>query len=134
LTSLVTQPRTLIFYEAPHRLLDCLRDLRQAFGPRQAIAARELTKKFEEIIRADLDELITHFAKIAPKGEFSLVVEGAKQIASDIEESDSIQRALIKARKLVQKGLSKKDAAKLTAEILDVPRHSIYNALSDKDE
>jgi 16S rRNA (cytidine1402-2'-O)-methyltransferase len=70
------EPRTLILYESPHRLLRTLTDLRQSFGDRRSSVARELTKKFEEIRRGYLSDHIEHFQRHAPRGEFVIVVEG----------------------------------------------------------
>lgn len=77
LAELTAEPRTMVFYESPHKLLRTLGDLAQALGPdRPACAAREISKKFEEFVRLPLGELVKHFATHAPKGEFVLVVGG----------------------------------------------------------
>lgn len=72
-------PFTLVFYEAPHRLLKSLVDMRNVFGSRQITVACELTKLYEEIWRGDLGEAITHYQKRPPRGEITLVVEGAAE-------------------------------------------------------
>ncbi|MCL5047046.1 MAG: 16S rRNA (cytidine(1402)-2'-O)-methyltransferase [Actinobacteria bacterium] len=77
LQELAADPRTLIFYEAPHRLRGALADLEEVFGTRTAAACRELTKKFEEVIRAPLPVIRRHFEEQEPRGEFTLVVAGA---------------------------------------------------------
>lgn len=66
--------RTIIFYESPHRLIKCLNDMLDIFGNITAVCTRELTKKFEEIKRAPLKELISHFQEKKPKGEFVILV------------------------------------------------------------
>jgi 16S rRNA (cytidine1402-2'-O)-methyltransferase len=76
LEELKREPRTLILYESPHRLLRTLTDLRQSLGDRRSSVARELTKKFEEIRRGYLSGHMEHFQRHAPRGEFVIVVEG----------------------------------------------------------
>ena len=78
LTELVHEERTLIFYESPHRIVKFLRDAFEILGDRRICVARELTKKFEEIFRGDLQKAIDKFDQTKkPKGEFTLVIEGA---------------------------------------------------------
>ena len=79
LKSLQDEPRTLIFYEAPHRLQKTLGDLLDALGDRRAVLARELTKKFEEVQRGNLSELLHGLAEKPPRGEYVIVVEGLKE-------------------------------------------------------
>ncbi len=74
LTSLVERPFTLVAYESPHRLLDALADLDHLFGDRPMVAACELTKLYEEIVRGTAAELLAHFHARAPRGEFTLVI------------------------------------------------------------
>jgi 16S rRNA (cytidine1402-2'-O)-methyltransferase len=74
--SLKNEERTIILYESPHRILRTLRELRDAFGDRQAVIARELTKTFEEIVRGTLTELERHFDSKPVKGEFVLLISG----------------------------------------------------------
>ncbi len=78
LQSLATEPRTMIFYESPYRVLKTLEQFAEVFGAeRQVSCCREISKVHEESIRGTLTEVITHFKEIAPKGEFVIVVEGA---------------------------------------------------------
>ena len=79
LLSLKEEPRTLIFYEAPHRLQKTTRDLLDTLGDRRAVFARELTKKFEELQRGCLSELLNGLAEKPPRGEYVVVVEGLKE-------------------------------------------------------
>ncbi len=78
LTKLKEEPRTIIFYESPHRILKTLEDLQNAFGDRQAVIGREMTKKFEEILRGTLSSLQNELSSRQIKGEFVLVVSGAR--------------------------------------------------------
>ena len=76
LTELREEKRTLIFYESPHRIIVFLQDVLKVFGDRQVSVARELTKKFEEIFRGKVTEAIEKFQETAPRGEFTVVIEG----------------------------------------------------------
>lgn len=78
LEQLRLEKRTVVLYEAPHRILRTLRDLREMFGDRDAAVGRELTKKFEEIVRGKLSDLIAKFESQKILGEFVVVVEGCK--------------------------------------------------------
>ncbi len=77
LKSLATLPYTVVLYESPHRILKTLGDIQTFFGPeRRVCVCRELTKQFEEVLRGTASEMSAHFAKKAPRGEFTLVIEG----------------------------------------------------------
>jgi 16S rRNA (cytidine1402-2'-O)-methyltransferase len=78
LTQLREEPRTIIFYESPHRILKTLEDLQNVFGDRRAVIGREMTKKFEEILRGTLSSLRDEFSSRQIKGEFVLIVSGLK--------------------------------------------------------
>ncbi len=78
LQQLKDEPRTIIFYESPHRILKTLEDLQNAFGDRNAVIGREMTKKFEEILRGTLSSLRQSFVSRAIKGEFVLIVAGTE--------------------------------------------------------
>ncbi|WP_099364153.1 16S rRNA (cytidine(1402)-2'-O)-methyltransferase [Fredinandcohnia onubensis] len=87
LESLVHIQATLLFYEAPHRLKETLKIMREILGNRKITVSRELTKKFEEFIRGDLDEILTWSDEDTVRGEFCLVVEGAQQGEEDALEA-----------------------------------------------
>ena len=76
LTELREEKRTLIFYESPHRIIVFLKDVLEVFGDRQVSVARELTKKFEEVVRGKVTEAIEKFQETSPRGEFTIVMEG----------------------------------------------------------
>ena len=76
IASLMTEKRTIIFYESPHRIIKTLTELNETFGNRVCVLARELTKKFEEIYRGTFTDAIDYFTKTPPKGEFVLIVKG----------------------------------------------------------
>ncbi|MFD1778955.1 16S rRNA (cytidine(1402)-2'-O)-methyltransferase [Fredinandcohnia salidurans] len=87
LESLVHIQATLLFYEAPHRLKETLKIMREILGNRKVTVSRELTKKFEEFIRGDLDEILTWSEEDTVRGEFCLVVEGAQQGEEEVLEA-----------------------------------------------
>lgn len=78
LEELRSDPRTLIFFESPYRIVKTLQDLMEFFGDRQCVVAREMTKIYEEFRRGNLSELIQYFSNVKPRGEFVLVVEGKR--------------------------------------------------------
>jgi 16S rRNA (cytidine1402-2'-O)-methyltransferase len=77
LQSFATVQATLLLYEGPHRLVDCLEDALAVLGPRQGVVARELTKLHEQFVRGSLGELLAHFQRHEPRGEITLLIEGA---------------------------------------------------------
>ena len=133
LTSLQGETRTMIFYEAPHKLLTTLQDFRDIFGPDRPIAlCRELTKLHEEVIRTTLAGAVAHFEAQPPKGEFVLVVGGAEPIA---EESPNPDEALSQVAALRQQGVSLKDAVRQVADRLGLKKNSLYSmALEEEKE
>lgn len=124
LESLVSEPRTMIFYEAPHKLTSTLADLAEAFGPERRVAlCRELTKLHEEVVRTTLGEALARYEAQPPRGEFVLVVEGAPiQAPAAPDPEDALERVT----QLREEGLSLKDAVKQTAKELGLPRNQLY--------
>ena len=114
---------TLIFYEAPHRLLKTLTDMHEVFGEDRRISvSREITKKFEEHIRGTLSQVLAHFETNPVKGEFVIVVEGGTK-----EESSFNELSLEEHLDLYEKqGLSKKDAIKQIAIDRNLPKRDVY--------
>lgn len=108
---------TLVWYEAPHRLGETLADMSDAFGPRQAAVARELTKRFEEVRRGTLPELAAHYRDQTARGEVTVVVGPAEQ--DDPEDLDGKLSAALA-------GNSVKDAAALVAAATGLPRKVVY--------
>lgn len=96
LATLATIPATLVFYEAPHRLLESLAATHTALGNREAAVARELTKLYEECVRGSLGDIINHFEKNAPRGECVILVHGAAPAASldDAQIDDALRTAM----------------------------------------
>lgn len=121
LESLSNFPSTLIFYESPHRIQRTIELLRQHLGDRRAVIARELTKKNEEYIRGNLEELSSlDFSTII--GEIVIIVEGDKTEVN-IEEEKLIEHLKI----LLNKGVSKKDASEIVSKIDGVNKNEAYN-------
>ena len=126
LESLRQESRTMIFYEAPHKLVNTLEDLAEFFGPDRKISlCRELTKLHEEVVRTTLGEALDRYRETPPKGEFVLVVAGAEPV---VEEKPTTEDALSRVRDLMNAGLSRKDAVKQTAQELGLPRNQVYEA------
>lgn len=125
---LLQSQETLIFYEAPHRLLDTLTFLLDAFGDRKIAVCRELTKIYQEIYRGNIKEAIQYFIEKKPRGEFVLVLEGKK--LEDIKEEKkeawinlSIEEHILK---YIDDGINKKDAIKLVAKERELPKSEVY--------
>ena len=126
LESLKNEKRTMIFYEAPHKLPATLESMAEAFGGDRPISlCRELTKLHEEVIRTTLAGAIELYQQQAPKGEFVLVVAGAPEQA---EEAASTQDAKSRVEELMAAGMSRKDAVKQTAQELNLPKNAVYEA------
>jgi 16S rRNA (cytidine1402-2'-O)-methyltransferase len=125
LEELKTEKRTMIFYEAPHKLLQTLKDMLEVLGDRRISISREMTKLHEETLRTTLSGALTHFTETAPKGEFVLVIDGA---ASQAAETPSMEDALASVRQLRAQGKSLKDAVRECAAKTGIPKNSLYEA------
>ena len=132
LESLKSEERTMIFYEAPHKLVATLEDMAAVFGAERGISlCRELTKLHEEVVRTTLGEAITKYTENPPKGEFVLVVAGAEPV---IQEKATANDAASRVRQLMEGGMSRKDAVRQTAKELDLPKNVVYDAALAEDE
>ncbi len=118
--------RSLIFYEAPHKLLTTLEDLSEALGKRDVAVCRELTKKFEEIYRGELTSAIQHFTENPPKGEFVLVIEGANEAELLKMERESLPSPEELLRIRQSETLYGKALVKAVAEELKMPKREVY--------
>lgn len=125
---LVNRSETLIFYEAPHRLLNTLEFLYENIGNRKISMCRELTKLYEEIIRLTLEEAIEYYKKNSPRGEYVLVIEGKSKEAIDKDEKAKWDMLTIEQHieKYMDEGLSKKDAMKKVAKDRGISKSEIY--------
>lgn len=128
LQELITETRTMIFYEAPHRLLKALKSVEKVFGvDRVIMVARELTKKHEEKIRGKVGDVIAHFEKNQPKGELVIVINGSNP--EDLKEEKlgwEDMTVLEHLYTLIDAGLTKKQAIKKVAKERDLPKKQVY--------
>lgn len=125
LDRLRNETRTMIFYEAPHKLVNTLEDLAGAFGAERRISlCRELTKLHEEVVRTTLGAAAARYRETPPKGEFVLVVEGAAEAAA---EAVTPENAVARVQALMAEGLSKKDAVKQAAKETGTARNALYD-------
>ncbi len=126
LESLKGERRTMIFYEAPHKLLATLESMAEVFGGERPISlCRELTKLHEEVIRTTLSGAIALYQQAPPKGEFVLVLAGAPEQA---EKKPTATDAKARVQALMESGMSRKDAVRQTAQELNLPKNAVYEA------
>jgi 16S rRNA (cytidine1402-2'-O)-methyltransferase len=125
---LINRSETLIFYEAPHRLLNTLEFLYDNVGNRKISMCRELTKLYEEIIRLTLEEAIEYYKQNSPRGEYVLVIEGKSKEAIDKDERAKWDSLTIEEhiQRYMDEGINKKDAMKKVAKDRDMPKSEIY--------
>lgn len=118
---------TLIFYEAPHKLRNTLKDMLTAFGNRKITIARELTKKFEQIMPTTLEQAVAYYADNEPKGEFVLVIEGCAP--EEAAEENQLNRLSVPEHLALymEQGMEKKEAMKRVAQDRGVSRREIYS-------
>lgn len=128
LDSLRGETRTMVFYEAPHKLPATLRDLADAFGDRPVALVRELTKIHEEVIRTTLEAAARRFAAEAPRGEFVLVIAGAPPTEAP---TMTAEQAAELARRYMQEGMSPSEAAKTAAADSGLKKGDIYRLLTE---
>jgi 16S rRNA (cytidine1402-2'-O)-methyltransferase len=114
------EPRTLVLFEAPHRLRRTLDDMREILGERRIAICRELTKAFEEVFRGTAAEALAHFQE--PRGEFTVVIEGTTTDQTTVSDAD-VQSHLKEAR---GRGLSARDAVKAVTVLTGRPRREVY--------
>ncbi|HHW47793.1 MAG TPA: 16S rRNA (cytidine(1402)-2'-O)-methyltransferase [Clostridiaceae bacterium] len=128
---LKNEVRTIVFYEAPHKLIYTLKDLYEELGNRKIVLARELTKKFEEIVRCTLEEAIEKYSAEPPKGEFVLIVEGMdeKEVQEDKRQAWNEISLREHLEFYIKQGMSKKEAMKKIAEDRGISKREIYKNL-----
>lgn len=129
LLSLEKETRTMLFYEAPHKLSATLRDMNKVFGNREIAIVREITKIHEEVIRTTLDEAVEKYADGSIKGEIVLVIKGAE--SEKAEDKMTLDQAIECARHSVESGMSVSEAAKQAAKLSGYKKGDIYKALLD---
>lgn len=126
LASVSRYPETLIFYEAPHKLRTTLSDLLECLGNRNIVLCRELTKKFEEFIRLDLEQAIAYYEEQTPKGEYVLLVQGA-----ECQEESAVCDLPLEEiyQNLLDSGTPYKEALKLAAKEKGISKRDAYDIL-----
>ncbi len=124
-----TEKRTMIFYEAPHKLRATLRDFYETFGDRRISVARELTKKFEEISYLTLSEAIEKYEQIPPKGEFVLVIEGCREEKTADYSDLSVEEHV---KNYIDGGMSENEAIKAAAKDRGMRKNEVYAVIKRK--
>jgi len=127
LKELEFEQRTMIFYEAPHKLKYTLEDMLKFWGNRKIVLAREITKIYEEIVRTDLEHAIERYNEDNPKGEFVIIVEGSKEEKPEEVELIPIEDAV---NAYIEKGLSKMEAMKKVAQERGISKRDVYSQLN----
>lgn len=136
LDALQGEKRTMIFYEAPHKLCATLRDLAEAFGGARRISlSRELTKLHEETLRMTLAEAAVYFNQTPPRGEFVLIVEGAPdEPETEQDEQERLAAAAAAVRRRMEDGQTQKDAVKAVSAESGVKKNALYRfVLGEQD-
>lgn len=133
LEELKSETRTMIIYEAPHRLLRTLKELREVLGERNISVCRELTKKYETIFRTTFSGALEHYEETEPRGECVLVIEGRSIEGMKEEERQSWDAMAVEEHMEVylKQGFEKKEAMKLVAKDRGVSKREIYQYLMD---
>ena len=136
LDALQNEKRTMIFYEAPHKLCATLRDLAEAFGGARRISlSRELTKLHEETLRMTLAEAVAYFDQTPPRGEFVLIVEGAPdEPETEQDEQARLAAAAAAVRRRMEDGQTQKDAVKAVSAETGVKKNALYRFVLDEQD
>ena len=131
LEELTDETRTIILYEAPHRLVKTLEELREALGNRQMTLCRELTKKHETAFRTTIDDLLLYYQQEKPLGECVLVIEGKSHKELEKEQQASWEEISIEEHMSLyeEKGNSRKEAMKLVAKDRGISKREVYQYL-----
>lgn len=124
--------RTMVFYEAPHKLLSTLKDMNSVFGERNIVVVKELTKIHETSWRGTLSEAVKYHTENPPKGEYVLVLDG-EQIEKE-EMLDPMEEAISIAKELMEKGKPASMAAKEAAKLTGQTKGDVYKRLMEEDE
>jgi 16S rRNA (cytidine1402-2'-O)-methyltransferase len=129
LQQLKSEPRTMVFYESPHRLRATLTDMGMVWGNRPLAVVRELTKTFEEVLRGDALALSKHFETVQPKGEITIVVQGNLDTALTEQREFDSKEAVGLVLSQEEQGKDRKEAIKAVARRLGWPKNKVYQAI-----
>ncbi len=121
---------TMIFYEAPHKLIYTLQDMLEYFGDRKISMCRELTKIHEEVIRTTISGAIEYYSDKTPRGEYVLVIEGAEEDSTELTLDD----AIAEVKNLTAKGMKPTDACKFVAKESPFSKSQLYARLLENDD
>ena len=124
--------RTMVFYEAPHKLLSTLKDMNSVFGDRNIVVVKELTKIHETSWRGTLSEAVKYHTENPPKGEYVLVLDG-EQVEKE-EMRDPMEEAISIAKELMEKGKPASMAAKEAAKLTGQTKGEVYKRLMEEEE
>ena len=130
LEEIKNEKRTIIFYESPHRLKETLKDMLKYLGNRKIAVNRELTKKYQEIIREDIETVIEIFNNREVKGEFVLIVEGFSGEVEEIGKYDDLNEREYVIQ-LIEEGINKKDAIKIVCKDRKLKKDIVYKQVLD---
>ena len=133
LSGVAEDERTLIFYEAPHKLTRTLADMLEVFGNRSISIVKEITKIHESCMKTTLEEAVAYFNQTPPKGEYVLVVAGKNPQDALEEQRAEVSSMTVKEHvdMLISQGMDKKDAIKEAAKQRGVPKREVYNEYTD---
>lgn len=128
LEELKNEERTMLFYEAPHKLTRTLEALKETFGPdRRIVLGREITKIHEEMMRMTVQEAIDYYAENDVKGEFVIVVEGTPKVVEEVTET--VEELM---ERYLEEGMDKKEAMKLVAKEKGISKSEVYKIMLEK--
>ncbi|MBQ1988368.1 MAG: 16S rRNA (cytidine(1402)-2'-O)-methyltransferase [Clostridia bacterium] len=130
LESLKNEKRTMIFYEAPHKLMATLNDFLNTFGDREIAFCRELTKLHETVYRTTLKESIGYYTENPPKGEFVLIIRGKTEEVTEYTQEDALEIA----KRLISEGQSTSSAAKEASAITGFKKGDIYKLILENEK
>jgi 16S rRNA (cytidine1402-2'-O)-methyltransferase len=133
LRELLESKSTSVIFESPNRLTALLGMIAQLAPERRIVVARELTKKFEEVIRADASKAADHFAEKTPRGEFVVVIEGAAKSAKIAPLPTPVDAANLMKALMRDEGLTKKDAMRKATQLLNISRREVYRLLLEQE-
>lgn len=130
---ILSEERTVIFYESPYRVVKTLEELYESGGDRNVAVTRELTKVYEHFLRGTISEVLEYFKEHKPKGEFTVIVEGFKSVHEELPVKSDAEIAEW-VNKLVEQGTDKKSAMKSVAQAIGLSKRDVYAVLLNEDK